>query len=370
MVPGSIPSIILAGFCKQECIFTDPAYLRGSLMKLNKNSKLFINYFLGPLLFVWLSWSIYQQIQKQPDISSAWQGIQESFSTPLVWNLAAVIVLMIVNWSVEAIKWKISVRAIQQVSFFKAFRAVLSGVSFSVSTPNRVGEYLGRALYMNEGNRLKTISITIVGSISQLIITLLMGCISLLLLRNEIETSQLISPIWMQVILYGTSAVLFGLLLFYFRLSWLIKWVDRLPGNKRFAYLVRALEDFDAGLLLKLLMLSSLRFIVFIIQYYLVFHLFAVEISWWQCLWSVSITFFVLAVIPSFAIAELGIRGEVSIKIIGLFSHNNLGILMASATIWLVNLILPAIIGSILILSLRRIIRNKGKADIEEPSLK
>ena len=369
-MPGSIPRIIFEGFCNWECIFTAPAYLLGSLMKLNKNSKLFINYFLGPLLFVWLSWSIYHQIQKQPNISSAWQGIKESFSTPLVWNLAAVIVLMIVNWSIEAIKWKISVRAIQQVSFLKAFRAVLSGVSFSVSTPNRVGEYLGRALYMDEGNRLKTISITIVGSISQLIITLLMGCIGLIILRNEVETSQLISPIWMQVILYGTIAVLFGLLLFYFRLSWLIKWIDKLPGNKRFAYLVRALEDFDAGLLLKLLLLSALRFIVFIIQYYLVFHLFAVEISWWQCLWSVSITFFVLAVIPSFAIAELGIRGEVSIKIIGLFSQNNLGILMASATIWLINLILPAVIGSILILMLRRIIRNKDKADNTEPLVK
>ena len=368
MVPGSIPSIILAGFCKQECIFTDPDYLRGRLMKLNKNTKLFINYFLGPLLFVWLSWSIYHQIQKQPDIATAWQEIKKSFGTPLAWNLVAVFALMIVNWSVEAVKWKISVRPIQQVSFLKAFRAVLSGVSFSVSTPNRVGEYLGRALYMDEGNRLKTISITIVGSISQLIITLLMGCIGLITLRNKVETSQLISPIWMQVILYGTIAVLSGLLLFYFRLSWLIKWVDKLPGSSRFAYLIRALEDFDAGLLFKLLLLSALRYTVFIVQYYLLFHLFAVDVSWWQCLWSVSITFFVLAVIPSFAIAELGIRGEVSIKLIGLFSQNNLGILMASATIWLVNLILPAVIGSILILLLRKIISNKDKTSNVEPS--
>ncbi len=328
-------------------------------MKLNKNIKLFINYFLGPLLFMWLSWSIYRQIQKQPNLEIAWQQIRASFTTPLVWNLIAVIVLMIVNWSLEAVKWKVSVRAVQQVSFLKAFRAVLSGVSFSVSTPNRVGEYLGRVLYMDEGNRLKTISITITGSISQLIITLLMGCIGLILLRSEIETGQIISPLWIKVILYGVIAVLSVLLLFYFRLSWLIKWVDRLPGSNRFAYLINALEDFNAGLLIKLLLLSFLRFLVFIVQYYLLFRLFAVDISLWQCLWSVSITFFVLAVIPSFAIADIGLRGEVAIKLIGLFSINQLGILFTTITIWFVNLIVPAIIGSLLILGIKKLYKSK-----------
>src|SRR4029078_12723845 len=145
-----------------------------------------------------------------------------------------VILLMIVNWSIETIKWKISVAPIQKVSFIKAFKAVLSGVSFSVSTPNRIGEYLGRVLYMDDGNRLKTISITIVGSISQLIITLLMGCIGLFVLRPDIEASHLVSPLWMKVVLYGVSVALVILTLFYFRLSWLIRLVDRLPGSTRF----------------------------------------------------------------------------------------------------------------------------------------
>src|SRR5689334_6961656 len=117
-------------------------------MKLSKNSKIFINYFLGPLLFIWLSWAIYRQIKKQPDLETAWEGIRHSLNSPLVWNIVAVIVLMIVNWSIEAIKWKIAVKPIQPVSFLKAFRAILSGVSFSVSMPNRLGEYLGRILYM------------------------------------------------------------------------------------------------------------------------------------------------------------------------------------------------------------------------------
>jgi uncharacterized membrane protein YbhN (UPF0104 family) len=328
-------------------------------MKLNRNTRLFINYFLGPLLFIWLSWSIYRQIKHQPNLETAWEGIKESFSTPLVWNLVAVILLMVVNWSIEAIKWKISVRPIQQVSFFKAFRAVLSGVSFSVSTPNRVGEYLGRVLYMDEGNRLKTISITIVGSISQLIITLFMGLIGLLILRPAIGSQQLIAPIWMNVIVYGTLTVLAVVLLFYFRLSWLIRWVDRLPGSNRFAYLIKALEDFDAGLLLRLLLLSLIRFVVFIVQYYLLFHLFAVELSWVQTFWGVSVSFLVMAAIPTIAIVELVQRGKVMTTIMALYTTNELGVGFATAGIWLINLILPAIVGSVLILGVKKIIAEK-----------
>lgn len=118
-------------------------------MKLNKNIKIFINYFLAPILFLWLSWSIYREIKQQPDLEKTWTAIKTSLQGPLLLNLVAVIALMFVNWSIEAVKWKLSVKKIQNVGFLKAFKAVLSGVSFSVSTPNRVGEYLGRVLYMD-----------------------------------------------------------------------------------------------------------------------------------------------------------------------------------------------------------------------------
>lgn len=332
-------------------------------MKLNKNIKIFINYLLGPLLFIWLSWSIYRQIQNQPNLESAWQQIKDSFTSPLIWNLVTAVVLMIVNWSIEAIKWKISVKAVQQVSFLRSLKAVLSGVSFSVITPNRVGEYLGRVLYMDDGNRLKTISLTIVGSISQLIITILMGGIGLVILRSPIEAGGLITGMWMKVIMYGTLAVFIFLTLFYFRLSWLIRLVDRLPGSSRFAYLVKALEEFNATLLLQLLSLSLLRFVVFIAQYYLLFCLFGVDITWWQAFWAVSVSFLVMAAIPTFAIAELGIRGEIGLKLIILFSANELGIIFTTAGIWFINLVIPAFAGSLFLLSLKKIYTRKDEKD-------
>jgi uncharacterized membrane protein YbhN (UPF0104 family) len=325
-------------------------------MRLTKNTKIFINYFLGPLLFIWLSWSIYNQIKQQPDLGNAWHRIKASLNSPLAWNVILVMVLMIINWSIEAIKWQISVKPLQKISFITALQAVFSGVSFSVSTPNRVGEFLGRGLYMNEGNRLKSISITIVGSISQLIITLFAGWMGMLILREKISSAHLLSQMWMNVIIYGVFAFLLITLLFYFRLSFIVRWADRMPASKKFSWLIDTIEKFDTGLLLRLLLFSFFRFIIFSIQYYLLFSLFGVEISWWQAFWTVNVSFLVMAIIPTIAIAELAQRGKVVTALVGLYSANGLGITFATAGIWFINLIIPAVIGSLLIV--RRRIRT------------
>lgn len=328
--------------------------------RYNRRLKYFINYFLGPLLFIWLSYSIFKQIQRQPGLEQSWQHIRDSFYSSRIWLLLAVMLLMLVNWSIETVKWKLVVQRIQKVDFVTALKAVLSGVSFSVMTPNRVGEYLGRVLYMEEGKRLKAISLTITGSISQLIITLVMGFISLLVLQKPILASGMISAFWMKMMIYGVLAAVVILTLFYFRLAWLVRWVDRLPGSRRYAWLLESLEDFNATLLLQLLSLSTLRFVVFIIQYYLLFRLFDVDVSWWQGWWAVSLSFLVMAVIPTIAlITDLGLRGKVSLQLLGMFSSNQLGISLTAVSIWFINLIIPAVVGSLLILSIRKIFKNK-----------
>ncbi|HEX2846638.1 MAG TPA: lysylphosphatidylglycerol synthase domain-containing protein [Chitinophagaceae bacterium] len=329
--------------------------------KHNRRFKYFINYFLGPLLFIWLSYSIFKQIRQQPGLEQSWQHIRDSFDSSRIWLLLAVMLLMLVNWSIETVKWKLAVQRVQRVDFITALKAVLSGVSFSVMTPNRVGEYLGRVLYMEEGKRLKAISLTIAGSISQLIVTLAMGFVALLVLQKPILDNGMVTAFWMKMMIYGVLAAVVILTLFYFRLAWLVRWVDRLPGSRRYAWLLESLEHFNATLLLQLLSLSTLRFIVFIIQYYLLFRLFDVDVSWWQGWWAVSLSFLVMAVIPTIAlITDLGLRGKVSLQLLGMFSSNQLGISLTAVSIWFINLIIPAIAGSLLILSIRKIFKNKS----------
>lgn len=324
--------------------------------------RIFIRFFLGPVLFAWLSYSIYKQIQQQPHLESSWQALKHSMGSSMWWILPLVLLGMVLNWSVESLKWMLVVRKIQPVRFITAGKAVLSGLSFSVTTPNRVGEYLGRVLYMNDGNRLKAISLTITGSISQLIITLVMGLVSLLVLREPIASAGMVTSFWYSWILYGTLFATLILTLFYFRIGWLVRWLDRLPGSGRYAWLIESLESFDATILARLLSLSAVRFVIFILQYWLLCSLFDVEISWWACYWTVSLSYLVMAAIPTIALfTDLSLRGTVSIQLLGMYSSNHLGIGLAAASMWLINLIIPALAGSLLILGIGRFVKKKNE---------
>ena len=323
-------------------------------MKLNKNIKIFINYILGPLLFAWLAWSVFTQVKNQPHLDESWQKIKTSFNSPLLINLVAVVVLMLVNWSLEAIKWKYAVEQVQKISFLKSLKAIFSGVSFSVTSPNRMGEYLGRVLYMDDGNRLKVISLTILGSISQLMITLFFGIAGLLVLKEKIIDSGISGwPTWLNMVIIGSSVALFFLTLFYFRLGWLIKWIDKLPVLKKYGWLIIELEKLDATMLVKLLSVSALRYLVFGLQYYLLIRFFGVEVNWWQSFWAMAIVFFIMAVIPTIALFEIVQKLYVTREIFAIFTVNTLGIGLVTSTIWFINLVVPAVIGSLFILGIK-----------------
>jgi hypothetical protein len=322
-------------------------------MQLNKNIKIFLNYFLAPLLFVWLVFSIYRQIIAQENLEASWLHIKASFHSSKIINILLVILLMVLNWSIEAKKWQHSVASIYRITFSQAFKAILSGVSFSVTMPNRIGEYLGRIAYMPEGNRLKTISVTLVGSISQLFVTVVCGTIGFVFLRNQLIQHQVISEIFYRFAVTGFLMVIIFLTVIYFKISFIEKLFERWIKNSPYLYLIESLRSFNVQLLFRLLLLSFLRYLVFLMQYYLLFALFDIELSVVIICGVVSVLFLILAVVPTIALVEVGLRGEVSLQLMGMFTANTLGVGLASVSIWFINLVLPAIVGSVLFLGIK-----------------
>jgi hypothetical protein len=92
-----------------------------------------------------------------------------------------------------------------------------------------------------------------------------------------------------------------------------------------------------------------LRYLVFSGQFYLLLRAFGLNIPYFQALMLISMTYFVMAAIPTIALADLGIRGSVSIYFIGIFFGGGIAcstsILSASTLIWTINLAIPALFG-------------------------
>jgi MFS family permease len=296
---------------------------------------------------------------KQPDWRQSWLQIKNAAAGPQQWKIGVVALLMLVNWGIESRKWQLAIRPLQAISYGRAFCATLTGTTMASFTPNRIGEYLGRILYIEEGKRIQSISLTIVCSIAQLLITLLAGCAGILYLQFRQLPGPQVLHFWLNILLFGALIVIVVLAFFYFRLSWLVRLLEKIPSPGRFLTAIKVLEEFNETVLLRILFLSLVRYLVFIAQYYLLFSVFGVALTWMEAAGGVSVVFLVMAVIPTFTfLTELGLRWEASIQVITLFSANTVGIFAASFSIWLVNLIIPALIGRLLILNIK-LFRNK-----------
>ncbi|MEO6732521.1 MAG: lysylphosphatidylglycerol synthase transmembrane domain-containing protein [Ferruginibacter sp.] len=326
---------------------------------MSRNFKIFINYFFGPVLFLVLSWSLYRQINNQPDLTERLAQISSGWKS---WKFYLVTILMIVNWGIESRKWQLLIHHVQQFSFGLAFKSVLAGCSITMLTPNRIGEYGGRILYVEEKNRIKAISLSLVGSMSQLLVTLVMGCIGLLYLRylshNNGGAQTVLPEFWGDVLIYMSIGITLLLLLFYLRLGWLVTMMERLPSLRKIVRHIKVLDEFNNRSLVQILFLSFLRYLVFVLQYVLMLQVMQIEIPVWMCFWLMTIFYLVMAVAPSIGFIELPVRVSASWVIFKLYTTNELGIGTASLGIWLINLVIPAVIGSLLILSIK-IVKEK-----------
>jgi hypothetical protein len=220
-----------------------------------------------------------------------------------------------------------------------------------------MGEYLGRILYLKEGKRIKSISLTMACSIAQLMVTLLIGLAGILYLRATAQTALAGLPhgqMALTVLLWIVVVLLIILTFIYCRLTLVASLLLKIPGLRRYSAFIKVLENFDAAILLRILFLSFGRYIVFIVQYSLVFPVFGVALGFWQVWSGMSVVFLVMAVVPTLTfLTELGLRWEASIQVLELYSSNVVGIFATSFAIWLINLIIPALIGSLLIVSIK-----------------
>lgn len=318
----------------------------------NKNIKILLNYCLGPLLFVWLSWSIWQTLKEQKDLHQSLLHMRDAITGEGTGKLAIACTLVLANWGLEARKWQLLIRFLQPMSFFRAFKATLAGLAFAINTPNRIGEYGGRILYIQDGLKWRAVSLTIIGSLSQLIVTLTAGCIGLFILLRP-PSAFLDNAIWIKALLSGSAIVTLILILLYFRLGNLVKFIERIPRTNRFLEQLSVIENLPVRILLRVLALSIVRYIVFVVQYILLLQLFDVDVPWATATALVAVLYLVLAIVPTIALAELGVRGKVSLFLFSAFSSNGVGIAGAAAGIWGMNLVVPALAGSLLFVGLK-----------------
>jgi hypothetical protein len=324
------------------------------IVVLNKNIKLIVNYVAGPVIMFFLFYTVIRQLHKQPN----WKdSIHQMFAAAIgkqQWKLYGMILLMVINWTLETVKWKVALRPIQSIRFARAFKAILAGTCIASFTPNRVGEYLGRMLFVDPGNKVVSVAPTILCSMSQMLVTLTAGSVGLFMYHNLAATSQgdWLSPALFRPAIIVTILAAIVLFMVYYRFDPLVrrvnKWLKK--NNKTFS----VPENYSFRALSGILFLSTVRYLVFMLQYGLLFSLFGIPLLGLQVFTGVSVMFVLMAVVPTLTfLTDLGFRWAVGIQVFQVYTINTAGILAVSLGIWLINLIIPALVGSLLILRIK-----------------
>ena len=264
--------------------------------------------------------------------------------------------MMFLNWSLEALKWQFLIKKIENVSFLRSLRAVFSGITVSAFTPNRVGEYGGRVFCLDTADRVQGVLITVIGSMAQLLTTIFFGLSAILLLPKYLpEFHQAISSVNLSfsVLVFLVLIVNFISVFLFLNTSFLSTVLSKIKFLNRYKKYNAVFSFYTKQELIRVLFFSISRYMVFTTQFFILLIVFGVEINYLDAIPLTMIMLLIISVIPTIAITEISVRGSVAIFIFGLISFNTIGILSATLALWIINLLLPALIGTFCIFSLK-----------------
>lgn len=251
---------------------------------------------------------------------------------------------MIINWSIETIKWKFLIDKIHFISWLDALEGILFGITFSMFTPSRVGEFGGRVFALNS-DRIQAIVSTILGSATQLVANISLGVIgflSYLLIFEKFEKYTLSIVFFLALFL----VLLLHICLFNLDIiATKFPKVKQLENIRKYIDIISLYSNID---LLKIELLSVVRYIIYNVQFILLMYYFNIEISILYAV-IISMTIFLFQTINplNIALIDFGFRGNVALFFLMPFTDNSLNILAATIFLWFVNLIIPAIFGGI-----------------------
>jgi len=266
--------------------------------------------------------------------------------------LSIAFALSIVNVWLQFYKWKLTSNIIlQEERNSKIWLSLFYGFSAGVFTPARTGEYFGRALAFKDKSLLNVTLATLLDKLFLLIIVAFIGSLSsILFLHYYYNITYLIT-----ISLFLTVFILFYvLILMIFNAEFWNNFLFRkISNSKKLSWLFEKINHFhslDKKYAAKMIFISFLLYCCFIIQFALLAAAFSNQNSFVDYIWAGNLVMFAKTIIPPVSFGELGIREGASVYFIKQVGGTASTGFNASIFLFLINLLLPSLVGLILLL--------------------
>lgn len=244
--------------------------------------------------------------------------------------------LMLVNWGLETWKWRMLSNDVSKARFGQQFQAVLAGMAISTLVPNRMAEYVGRVWFVPKIHRWKAGGRSVVGGLMQMSITLWMGFMAAVVLTETDETNPSVD---FSSMLYWCFFITLALLAFAIVLVFSYRWLNAKFQWKWLGYF----HGVSASTIHAVWFLSLVRYLVFSLQFLLIYHGLMPKKGFLDDFPELAAMFLGQSIVPIPAVLDWTARFEMAQVFTG--SEAESAAATASLVLWMVNLMLPALVG-------------------------
>lgn len=303
-----------------------------------KNNKPYLRIFNMLLIFAAYAYLAYKLV-----IFDNYASFFAAFTHANTWFYLAITIiflLMPLNVVAEAGKWRVLLSKIEKMTIWGAQRQVYYGFVGAFITPYHAGDYPARAMLIKDkDNWSAAVGLGLVGTVAMLVVELIFGIPAtwLFVSYNQSLPMQYFAVAFIVIILL--LSVLPHIVRYLSQKEWKYTQMRQLSV---------ALSNVSYSLFMKTIAWSLLRYAIWAVQLALALHVCGVGMTLEQYLIAIPLYYMVVAFFPSLPALNVAIRGSWSLIIFGVFSPNTAAIALAVVLIWLINTVVPMLIGSIL----------------------
>ncbi|WP_298513397.1 lysylphosphatidylglycerol synthase domain-containing protein [uncultured Kordia sp.] len=256
--------------------------------------------------------------------------------------ILGLLVASFLNWFLEIIKWKTLVSSIKPISLWESTAHSLGGLTASLFTPNRVGEYGAKALYFPKFERKRVVGLNFLGNLAQLVATLFFGLIGFTIFTIEFG----IELPWYRILRISAFVLVLGGLF--------------LVGSKQKRFRIKGfswervrgfIRNVSGEIHWKNSSLSVLRYAIFSHQFYVLLLFFGLNTSYLIAMSTITAMYLITSLIPMLFIFDVVVKGSVAVWLFGYLNIPELNILSVVSLMWILNFVLPSIVGSYFVLN-------------------
>lgn len=302
--------------------------------------------FLACLLF----YNLYAKFSEQ-GLHETFQLFQEQFSWHKIHFLFFVILLTFFNWGFESLKYYLCIQRVEKISYWRAYRGILYGNALNLILPASIGELTGRPLVLKEENRISGSGVAYYVSIVQKVASPLVGMVFLLIAYSQGFLSQ------DKISLFGLSLSIAGFIASISLLDisfWLFMYLypqasiwllAKIKSLRKIFETIGEFIHYNLPTKLILLAIGSIRFLVFVTQYWLLMFLFFDQFPLYEFYILCGVYFLAQFVIPSMGFLDVGIRANLVVFVFSLYTKNFVQLMAVNYLIWIINLLIPSLFG-------------------------